>query len=481
MTFIIFGFYIYQDFNRRLNRNLEDLLMTRADGLVDSIENFFEREKTDAAAKGIRLEELDKLEASEFARVAQNWLNRGSRDPLLFNIVVTIFDRNGKEVATSRTLAQNILLKSDILKPALNGESRLDDLQVELIPGRLTPFRALTFPVMVDNKISYLVRVMTPLTSLHSTMRELRLLLFLIFPLVIIFSGLSAWFLARVTLRPVKNIIGTVRLIHAENLKTRIVLPERGDEISQLAETFNQMLDRLDQTFSAQHEFIENFSHEIKTPLAIIKGDLEVTLKKNRSVKEYESTLHSNLEEIDRIIRVVEDLLTLARIQTEALASSKSNFNLANLVQEVSSQIEVLASQKNLKLIFNKGSDCMVSGDQEQLKTVFMNLIDNAIKFTPAGGKIEVMVNDAGHLAEVQVADTGCGMTEEQLARVFDRFYRGIKDNSHPGSGLGLSITRAIVEAHGGKIEVQSKPGKGSIFTVYLPLSNSPASWSYQD
>lgn len=470
-TFIIFGFYLYQDFGRRLNRNLEDLLLSRADAVVDSLENFWEKEKMDAAARGDKLEEIHKLGEAEFTAAVQNWINKRSKDPLLFNIVVTIFDRNGKEVASSRTLVQSIPLHQDILETVLKGQSRLDDLNVEMTPGRLTPFRALTFPVMIDNKISYLVRVMTPLSSLHSTMRELRIILFLILPLAIVFSGLAAWFLSGVILKPVKNIIDTARLISAENLKIRIALPETRDEIRLLAETFNEMLDRLDRTFTSQREFIEDFSHEIKTPLAIIKGELEVTLKKIRSVKEYETTLHSSLEEINRIIKIVDDLLTLARVEAEALSLSASSINLADLIQELVAEMEILARQKNLELTLEKKADPIITGDQEKLKRVFINLLDNAIKFTPAGGKIEVKVEKEDNLARVQIADSGVGISEEQLQHIFDRFYRGEAGGNSSGSGLGLSIARSIVEAHKGKIEVKSQVGKGSIFTVFLPLT----------
>ncbi|MCX8161312.1 MAG: ATP-binding protein [Candidatus Saccharicenans sp.] len=473
LSLIIFGFYLYQDFGRRLNRNLEDLLLSRADGVVDSIENFWEREKIEAASRGSIVKEIDKLEVAEFKAMAQKWAEVRSKDPLLFNIVVTIFDRNGNEVATSKTLARAIPLQSDILKSVLQGQSRLDNLEVEMTQGRLTPFRALTFPAMIDGRISYLVRVMTPLTSLQSTMRELRLILFLIMPLAVFFSGLSAWFLAWTTLKPIRNIIDTARLISAENLKTRLALSEKKDEIGLLAETFNEMMDRLDRTFTAQKQFIENFSHEIKTPLAVIKGELEVTLKKIRSVQEYESTLHSSLEEIDRIIRVVDDLLTLARLEAEDMTASTRSFNLGLLVQEVVAEMDILARTKKLQICVQNKSDPLISGDRDKLKRVFVNLLDNAIKFTPAGGKVEVLVEKEVGLAKVRVADTGPGMNQEQLARIFDRFYRGNRENSPPGSGLGLSIVKSIVEAHKGRIEVCSTLGQGSVFTVFLPLATS--------
>ncbi|PMP95034.1 MAG: hypothetical protein C0168_07240 [Candidatus Aminicenantes bacterium] len=471
LTLIVFGFYLYQDFGRRLNRNVEDLLLSRADGVVDSIDNFWEKEKMDAAASGIKLDEIYDLNKEAFISMAQNWVNRRSRDPLLFNILVTIYDKNGSEVASSRTLVRSLPLRKDVLETVLKGQSRLDDLEVEMIPGRMTPFRALTFPVMIDKKVSYLVRIMTPLSSVSSTLRELRLILFFILPLAIILSGLSAWFLAGVTLRPVKGIISMARLIGAENLKTRIALPETRDEIRLLAETFNEMLDRLDRTFTSQREFVEDFSHEIKTPLSIIKGELEVTLKKIRSAREYETTLHSSLEEINRIIKVVDELLTLARVEAESLSLPLSPIDLGGLVQEVVEEMEVLARPKNLQLIFKKNFNPEILGEAEKLKRVFINLLDNAIKFTPPGGQIEVAIGKEGNQVSVQVADSGPGMSQEQLKHIFDRFYRGSQDGSLSGSGLGLNIVKAIVEAHRGKIEVKSELGHGSVFTVYLPLT----------
>lgn len=473
LTLIIFGFYLYQDFGRRLNRNIDDLLLSRADGVVDSIENFWEKEKIEAAARGITLDEINRLGREAFISMVQNWVSRRSRDPLLFNIVVTIFDRNGTEITSTKTLARSIPLNKEALEAVLKGQSRLEDLEVEMMPGRLTPFRALTFPVMIDNKVIYLMRVMTPLSSVESTLRELRLILFLILPLAIIFSGFSAWLLAGLTLRPVKDMINTARLIGAENLKTRLALPETRDEIRLLAETFNEMLDRLDRTFTSQREFIEDFSHEIKTPLAIIKGELEVTLKKIRSVKEYETTLLSSLEEIDRIIKVVDELLTLARVEAEALSSPLSLINLAELVQGVVREMEVISRSKNLQLVFNKNDEPVLSGEPEKLKRVFINLLDNAIKFTPPGGRVEVAVEKAGQLARVRISDTGPGLSQEEIQHIFERFYRGTKNSECPGSGLGLSIARAIVEAHRGKIEVESKPGRGATFLVFLPLAAS--------
>lgn len=473
-TLTTFGLVLYKDFDRRLNRNLTDILLSRADGVVDSIEDFWDTEKSRAAGRGIQLDDLYKLDAEQFTSMARTWASQRAKDPLLFNMVVSIFDRSGREVTSSKNLVKPIPLGGDILKTALQGGSRFDDIEAEMISGRPTPFRSLTFPVMIDNKIYYLVRVMTPLTSLYATMRELRLILFFILPIAIVLSGMAAGFLAGITVRPVNKITSAARLISAENLKTRIAVPESRDEIRALAETFNGMLDRLDRTFTSQREFIENLSHEIKTPLAIIKGEIEVALKRERSVGEYGAVLRSGLEEIDRVVGIVDDLLTQARYDAETLDLENVRLDAAGPVSEAVADFTVIAGRKGITIGLNVPDGLLIVGDGRKLKRIFLNLLDNAVKFTPEGGRIEVGGRADGGQAVIEVADNGPGMSEDQTARIFDRFYRAGTRNEQPGSGLGLSIVKSLVEAHGGRIEVRSAPGLGSVFAVRLPLAPAP-------
>lgn len=471
LTLTLFGFFVYKDFGRRLARNIEDILVTRADGVVDSIESFWEKERIDSAGNGVKLDDLDRLDAAQFSAMAQNWIARKSKDPLFFNILVSIFDRTGREVTSSRTLIRNIPLRSDILAAVLKGGNRINDLEVEMVSGGSTPFRALVFPVTINDRVCYLVRVMTPLASLYSTLRELRLILFFILPIGIILSGSAAGFLAGLTLRPVDKITSTARLINAENLKTRIALPEGRDEIRRLAETFNGMLDRLERSFSSQREFIEDLSHEIKTPLAVMKGELEVTLKKMRSAREYEETLSSSLEETDKIISIVEDLLTLAKFDANVMVLETGRVDIGALVRDTVEEFEIMAEQKKIVIGLSGAEQSMeVMGDRLKLKMVLLNLLGNAVKFTAAGGRIEVGVaRDNGSIA-VRITDNGTGMSEEQLARIFERFYRA-RSGETIGTGLGLSIVKSIIEAHLGRIEVGSAPGHGSTFTIMLPAA----------
>lgn len=182
LTLMLFGFFLYQDFKRRLNQNIEDILLTRADAVVDSIENFLEKEKIEAARNGVKVEDLEKVESEQFKLLSQNWVNQKAKDPLLFNIVVSIFDRTGQELASTRTLSRSFSLRPDILETVLRGNSHFDNLEVEITPRRTTPFRALIFPVMDNNRVTYLVRVMTSLSSLtyipHEKEAEFRHLFF---------------------------------------------------------------------------------------------------------------------------------------------------------------------------------------------------------------------------------------------------------------------------------------------------------------
>ncbi len=465
----VFGFIVFEHFKMRLNRNVEELLLARADGVFDSFVYFWEKERSDPAGPRAGLEALNRLEPDQFAAVAQSWAARKSKDPLLFGIVVSIFDRTGREVASSKTMGAEAAMPPGTLDALLLGSNRLYDIETEMVPGRPAPFRALFFPAIINEKVNCLIRIMTPLGPIYSTLRSLRFILFVFLPVGILLSGAAAGFLTGLTLRPVGRITDTARLIGVEDLKTRITLPEGRDEIRRLAETFNDMLDRLEKSFTSQREFIENLSHEIKTPLAILKGELEVTLKRIRSSREYEDVLGSSLEETDRIIRIVDDLLMLARYDSNTMVLENASFELPGLVREAAAELDVLAEQKKIDIRFVESGRPAVQGDRPKLKRVFLDLLDNAVKFTPEGGRIEAEVGLNDGWASVRITDSGIGMPEELTARIFDRFYRAGRSGDIPGSGLGLAIVKSIVEAHKGRIEVRSAPGEGSVFTVFLP------------
>jgi len=278
-------------------------------------------------------------------------------------------------------------------------------------------------------------------------------------------------------------------MITSQNLNQRINPPKVRDEISRLIETFNEMISRLDQSFRQMKQFSSDASHELKTPLTILKGEIEVMLRRERTSNEYQQTLTSNLEEINRMSQIVEDLLTLSKADTGEIKLNKEKINLIEVLNGVIAQMDRMARSKNLHLsASNHHEDIHLFADALRLRELFINLIENGIKYTEEGGSIRVIiekeflppVTDQSDRAErerresvkIIVSDTGIGIAKEDQERIFDRFFRVDKARSREqgGSGLGLSICKWIVEAHQGEIEVESELGKGSSFTVRLPL-----------
>jgi signal transduction histidine kinase len=239
-----------------------------------------------------------------------------------------------------------------------------------------------------------------------------------------------------------------------------------------LADTFNEMLARLEKAFSSQQQFIQDISHELKTPLTVLRGELEVTLKKSRSAEEYAVVLRSCLEEIDKIRRIVENLLILAKLDTKGAPAETKPVDLCALLDKVTEHLKVLAEQKSIALNTVAPESVSMKGHETQLRRLFVNLVDNAIKYTPPKGKVVVSLKKDNDLAVAEISDTGQGIPADELPYIFDRFYRVDKARTSEGFGLGLSIARSIAQAHKGDIKVRSHEGLGTTFTVFLPLTS---------
>jgi len=265
--------------------------------------------------------------------------------------------------------------------------------------------------------------------------------------------------------------------ISAESLSSRLDVTNPRDELGRLATTINDLLARLENAFNEQQRFIADASHELRTPLAVLRGETEVALEKTRTVDEYQDSLSLIKDEAERLSRIVEDLFILARQPVDAPAKLvHEQVVLNDAVRDCARAAQVLATRKGVQLkVHNNNPPIALSGDEDLLKRMILNLLDNAVKYTPAGGEISLTLERQNGNAQIVVRDTGIGISEQDQLRVFDRFYRVDKARSRAlgGAGLGLSIVRWIVDAHGGKIQIHSSDGIGSVFTVELPLRHS--------
>jgi heavy metal sensor kinase len=297
-----------------------------------------------------------------------------------------------------------------------------------------------------------------------------RRVLFIIAPVALVIAGVLGYFYVKRALRPVQTMTQTALEIEEKNLAKRLDI-SGNDELGQLASTLNRMLIRLEEAFKREKQFTADASHELRTPLAVVQGEATLALKKDRNVEDYKRSLEAISQETERMSSIIKQLLFLARYENNKQLEFKE-VNLKELLTELAYDIELLSEDKSLHFQLNAQNDLIVEGDKVSLRELFLNLLNNAIRFTPQGGNVSLTLSRVGNNACVAVKDTGIGIAEEHIKHIFERFYRVDKSRSRSegGVGLGLSICQRIAELHGGTIEVDSEVGKGSTFSVLLPI-----------
>jgi len=292
-------------------------------------------------------------------------------------------------------------------------------------------------------------------------------------PLALILAAGGGLFLARRALKPVDKIAQTAREIGESDLSQRINVNTK-DELGRLAATLNEMIGRLEKAFQRQKQFTSDASHELRAPLAVIEAESSLALQKERPSSDYQRSLEIISQESSQMSSLIDQLLTLARADAGKEQWNFTELNLGKLITNLSTDVEILCQEKGLSFQLGQPQDLVVKGDEARLRELFMNLLDNAIRYTPTHGTISVSLRCEGQMAVVAITDTGVGIPAEDIPFIFERFYRVDKSRSRAegGSGLGLAICKHIVEAHGGKIEAESQVGVGSTFSVWLPLQS---------
>src|ERR1019366_1635285 len=289
--------------------------------------------------------------------------------------------------------------------------------------------------------------------------------------MVTIFSGIGAYWLAGIALRPVRQVSEAAQKVSASTLHTRLALEGPEDEVKELADTFDDMLERLEQNFTRQSRFVADVAHELRTPLASLRTSMEVvTTDEDATLADYREMSATQERALTRLECLVSDLLLLAKSEQPII---RNEVALTPLIEEVCTDLEHEAARNQITLRPENDSELLVDGNSPLLTRVFNNLVANAIYYNRPGGKVEVSIEQKDTWAIVRIADTGIGIDPEQQPYIFDRFYRVdcSRARHKGGAGLGLSIVSAIVHQHKGSVQVESTPDTGSTFTVLLPLS----------
>jgi heavy metal sensor kinase len=323
------------------------------------------------------------------------------------------------------------------------------------------------------NGQEYIVESGGPVQPIDTVVSHLVFLLLLGVPVVILAAAGGGYFLVGQALAPVVKIARSAEQITLHNLGGQLPLSPTGDELEQLSLALNRMITRLREAFEQNQRFLADASHELRTPLTALRGELESAVEQAASLPELRDQVGSALEEVDRLAKIVQTLFAISRLDAGEAQQEWLRFDLARLAAGTADQMSLLAEDKGISVNCNVEQEVNVEGDRARIKQVVVNLLDNAIKYTPPGGSIQLNVRTRDRKALLEVEDTGIGIPTTALPHVFDRFYRVDQARSREigGAGLGLAIVKSICAAHGGQVEVESAEGRGSRFKVELPLA----------
>jgi heavy metal sensor kinase len=443
VLFVVFGIFVYASLGHYLEKALREALIRRARQVADTVQ----RSALNWNVLGLEIQ-------NHFAPEANNRLTR-----VTVNNVVTYVSG----IPADRTFDPRTVPDARTLKTEGSYDRRT-------LPNGVVLLVAVVLRQDGANRI--VVEEGSSVAPLEATLHIW--LVALVFGLagLILIAIFGGFILVQRALQPVDHIIQSAERISSRNLSERLPVAHTRDEIERLSTALNQMIRRLDEGFRQTQRFFADASHELRTPLTIIRGELESVVESTDDKPEVQQTAGSALEEVDRLKNIVEGLFALSRLEAGEAQQHSVPFDLGELASITTEQMALLAEDKNISLVCHSYEKIIVNGDRARLKQVLVNLMDNAIKYTPAGGKIDVNVSTRDGKAVLQVSDNGIGIPTEALPHLFERFFRVDKARSREagGAGLGLSIVKSICLAHNGRVAAQSKEGEGSCFTVELPF-----------
>jgi len=317
-----------------------------------------------------------------------------------------------------------------------------------------------------------LVQVGKSVEARRDLLARFRATLGLVTLLIVAIALTGGWLATQSALLPIRRLIAALsRIVKTGRTDERVPVSRHDDAINELTMLFNAMLDRIEGLVRGMREALDNVSHDLRTPLTRLRGSAEMALASPPDLDRYQEALADCVEEADRVLVMLNTLMDISEAESGAMPLRREPVPLADVVARAIDLYREVADTKGIRLAADVSADVVVQGDRVRLEQVGANLVDNAVKHTPAGGQINVEVQRDGDRALLRVRDTGSGIPADELPRIWDRLYRGDTSRADRGLGLGLSLVKAVVEAHGGSVGVTSEPGRGSTFTVSLPLS----------
>lgn len=469
----MFGLVLDASVARGLARDVDRVLTVQADGVVKAIIAFREAE---GAAVGSSAGNWRSAPAGTFfgaihqgqlPDLLRRWAKK--TEALTQDQPVRLLSRHGQPLVASPPFeALGIPVT-----PAAVAQAAAHHTVYETIRRPGQRLRVVTRPAIEHGRVLFLTQLVASLNTVDASVRRFRLLLIVLIPVTLALASSTGWFLATTALKPVDAMVTQVQQISAQHLEARVPVPDTDDELERLAVTFNDMLTRLERGFRQLRQFSAAASHELRTPLTAIKGELEVALRKPRAPEEYQRVLHEQLEIVDEMAATVEELLLLSYSEAADRTVEWNPVDLAALATHAGTSWQTRAGEQSVRVTVSAQEPIWVLGERRLLERLLANLVDNALKHTPAGGRVMVAVDTRGDRARLVVQDTGPGIAPEDLPQLFDRFFTPHRptpgDHSH-STGLGLGLCRWIAEVHRGQIEIASPPGQGATVTVQLPL-----------
>jgi heavy metal sensor kinase len=445
--FVLFGYVRYQTFAYRAERSFERGLENQARFFLSNIR---------AAPGGF--EWKDNVASAEVM----------SLETIRPYFVLT--DLNGRVMREEiyGYYIRNMLTNKD-LDHVLHNRSGFSDA---VTSDGATRFRFLSQEIRSENGQTVVLHLGRSLRQLTDVLDEYMRIYLWSVPLVLVVAGSVGWFLAVHALRPFDEVARTAELITLDKLNTQIENARKEQEVQRLVQAFNAMVARLSQSFEQMRKFNANVAHELRTPLAILQGENEVALRSDSMPEEIRAVLISNLEELGRLTRLVNDILTLSEAEAGGKVLDRKPLNLKPLIADLTDQVQLLAMERNIQIVPQELPDAMVEGDDLWIRRAVLNLLDNAIKYSRDGGQIRISMAVERSRVRISVRDEGIGISREDLPHIFERLFRTdpARNRTTGGSGLGLALVKWVVEAHNGHVRVESEPDKGTDIQIELPL-----------